>query len=76
MPPQITSDPEQAQKSQQTPQGGRKIDPEEAQPPNSHEQGPKSGYGIARDWRKKIFHKSAQSEKQVDEKIRKRLEII
>ena len=46
---QITADPVQAQKSQQTPQGGRKIDPEETQSPNSHEQGAKGGYGIARE---------------------------
>ena len=76
MPPQITSDPEQAQKSQQTPQSGWKIDPEEIQSSNSHEQGPKGGYGIARDRREKIFNKSAQPEKQVDKEIRKSFKII
>jgi len=75
-PSQQTPNPEKEHKASQAAQSCREIDAKEMEPFSANQEGSECSNGVSGNGWKDIFHKRAQAQKKIDEKIGERIERI
>ena len=73
---QVEAQPKQGHKAQQAAQGSTDVDPKEIQSPDAHKKGSKGRDGITGNGWAYVFHVRAETQKEIYEGIRQRMEVI